>query len=155
MKPLTYILLRLVPLTLCLPTGSSSSSSRSISSRSISIIGDILVPHKYIVTLKPNITDAQQAASHLAWANNVHGNSVKRSNSLLQGIEHVWTHSFMGYSGEFDAATILLIEHSVDVSSFSSCVCCSFNHNCSPLVVFSSSFFFKFISRENKEKTEW
>jgi len=67
---------------------------------------------KYIVTLKGNLAKPQ-VASHLSWVSEVHARSLSRRET--SGVDKVWTTSFKGYSGEFDAATIVEILNSDEV----------------------------------------
>jgi oryzin len=74
------------------------------------------VPNKFIVTLKPS-TDTTQLESHVNWARDVHARSLARraKNTVMGGVDKVWTNSFKGYSGEFDASTLAEIKDSDDV----------------------------------------
>jgi oryzin len=71
------------------------------------------VPGKYIVTLKEGIF-TPQIETHLSWVNGVHARSISRRDT--SGVDKVWTQSFKGYSGEFDAATLEAIKNNEEVS---------------------------------------
>jgi oryzin len=75
------------------------------------------LPNKYIVTLK-STTDTTQLESHVEWARDVHTRSLSRrsKNGITGGVDKIWTTSFKGYSGEFDAATVEEIKSNDDVS---------------------------------------
>lgn len=74
-----------------------------------------VVPNKYIVTLRNNLVQPQ-VDSHLSWVENVHRRSLSRRDSEASGgVDKVWSASFKGYSGEFDAATIQEIQASEEV----------------------------------------
>jgi len=75
------------------------------------------IPNKFIVTLKSG-TDTTQLESHVNWARDVHSRSLSRRgrNGVTGGVDKVWTNSFKGYSGEFDAATVQEIKGNDDVS---------------------------------------
>ncbi|CAI4219730.1 unnamed protein product [Parascedosporium putredinis] len=76
-----------------------------------------VVPNKYIVTLRNNLVQPQ-VDSHLSWVENVHRRSLSRRDSEASGgVDKVWSASFKGYSGEFDAATIQEIQASEEVLS--------------------------------------
>lgn len=68
---------------------------------------------KYIVTLKPNVTRADQFSSHVDWVNLVHSQSI--DGGRTKGVNMVWMHSFKEYQGEFDEGTISQIVKSGDV----------------------------------------
>jgi len=75
-----------------------------------------VLPNKYIVTLKNNLVKPQ-VDNHLSWVQNVHRRSLgRRDGEITAGVEKVWSESFKGYSGEFDATTIEEIQASDEVS---------------------------------------
>lgn len=75
----------------------------------MNIVDDVIVPGKYIVTLR----DAATVESHITWVNGVHSRSLSKRDG--RGVNRVWKNNFKGYSGEFDEATVGEILQSEDV----------------------------------------
>lgn len=75
-----------------------------------------VVPNKFIITLKNDLIQPQ-VDSHLSWVENVHRRSLGRRDGqeATGGVDKVWSASFKGYSGEFDATTIAEIQASEEV----------------------------------------
>ncbi|KAI9155537.1 Subtilisin-like proteinase Mp1 [Paramyrothecium foliicola] len=96
----TILLAAALPAALCLPTLPLNQTD--------------IVPGKFIVTLKPGVM-APQVDAHVSWARSVHARSLHRRDE--QGVDKVWTDSFKGYSGEFDAATVAEIVKSDEVAA--------------------------------------
>lgn len=72
------------------------------------------VPDKYIITLKPDASDAKVEA-HLSWVEGVHRRSLAKRDT--SGVEKTFNiSSWSAYSGEFDQATIDEIKNSPEVS---------------------------------------
>jgi oryzin len=73
-----------------------------------------VVPNSYIVTLKPELREADVAV-HLSWVSDVHKRSLGRRD--LAGVERTYegVTSFQGYAGTFDEATIAEIRQSPEV----------------------------------------
>lgn len=97
MLPLTYLLAAL-PVVLALPAASVS--------------GNVTVPGKYIVILKPDVK-VSEMNTHMTWVTDVHSRSITRRDS--KGIDKVWEDNFKGYSGEFDDKTLEEIAQSDEV----------------------------------------
>ncbi|CAJ0542787.1 Ff.00g002530.m01.CDS01 [Fusarium sp. VM40] len=72
------------------------------------------VPDKYIITLKPDSSDAKVEA-HLSWVEGVHRRSLAKRDTI--GVEKTFNiSSWSAYSGEFDQATIDEIKNSPEVA---------------------------------------
>jgi hypothetical protein len=72
------------------------------------------VPDKYIITLKPDSSDAKVEA-HLSWVEGVHRRSLAKRDT--SGVEKTFNiSSWSAYSGEFDKATIDEIKKSPEVN---------------------------------------
>ena len=77
-----------------------------------------IIPGKYIIVLKEDITDVQMQI-HTAWAADIHARSVERralGERAPAGIERTYgIKNFRGYAGGFDAETIKEIESREEV----------------------------------------
>jgi hypothetical protein len=72
-----------------------------------------VVTDKYIVSLKNDIVPSQ-IDSHIQQITEQIGSALA---GLNVEVDKVWTHSFKGYSGKFDAAAIALIRENEQVRS--------------------------------------